>query len=477
MAAEDALSQPRGHQDHRFARPLRLGAVAVAALLLLAGDAPASSSAATRVIVHTPSGDRTFSDDDFSDPDVVSEDYILRAPATPDTTQTVNGTSVAKLLQEGGIAPSSGFLRLTRADGSWSTLTADDLKDPPPFQDGRKPVVFIDSVRVRYLRPVRDGSDDNAADNIATQDNQPLEIWLQSGNILSVKASASTDSTSTGTPVTYNVDPIGGGKDGEQYTVTWKFDDGGTATGQSVTHTFANTGSFGAVAVAQGDQGSGGASNSVVVRVGNPPQTGTGPGAGATTSPSGPATGQAGSGPGGTGTGSPTQTPGSGGATGAPGTPLPQQRDPSRRERKPRTSSSATEPVQAAPATGSGTGSGSGSGGGAGTGSGTATGAASAPTSTTSTTPTPAKAPRRKHRTPPHPAPSGPVVRGVLVSATTPTSGRQSVAGQRSGRRRISEPGGDDIAVPVTAIAVLAILGLGLWHERRTVRRGTVAPA
>jgi hypothetical protein len=446
---------------------------------LLAGLAPASSSAADRVIVHTPGGDRTFTDADFAQPDVIDQTYVLRSSTNQENQPVSGGTSVAQLLAEGGIAPSSGFLRLTRSDGSWATLSADDLKDPPPFENGLKPVLFLDGVRVRYLRPVRDDSDVNANDYITTTgENQPLELWLQSGNILTVKATASTDATSSGTPVSYQVDPIGGGKDGEHYTVTWKFDDGSTATGDSVTHTYANTGSYGAMATAQGDQGSGGASNQVVVRVGNPPQNGTGPGAGSTSTPSGPATGQAGSGPGGTGTGTPKQAPGgSGGATGQPGTPLPKQRDPSRSRHTPRKSSS-TAPVPAAPATGSGSGTGAGTraGSGTGTGSGTAAGAATATTPATSTTPA-GKRPPHKHRRVAHPPPSGPVVQGVLVSATTPVSGRDSASGQRGGRRRISEPGGDDIAVPFTVIGVIALLGLGLWRERRAVRRGTVAPA
>lgn len=410
-------------------------------LLLGAGLAPASSSAADRVVVHTPNGDRTFTDADFAQPDVLDQTYVLRSSTNQENQPVARGTSVARLLQEGGIPPTSGFLRLTRSDGSWATLTADDFKDPPPFQNGLKPVLFLDGDRVRYFRPVRDDSDVNADDYITTTDpGQPLEMWLQTGNILSVQASASTQAAGTGTPVTYTAGPISGGREGEHFTVTWKLDDGSTATGASVTHAFSTQGSYGAIATVEGDQGSGGASNQVIVRVGQPPQTGTGPGAGTTTTPIGPATGETGKGPGGTGTGSPKHATGSGGETGKPGTPAPRQSS---------AGSNGTQP--------SGT-------------SGTAT--------STATTPgrSPSKSPRTR-RPAQHGPPSGPLVRGLLVSATTPASGRDSATGPRAGRRRISEPGGDDIAVPVTAIGVLALVGLGLWHERRTVRRGTVAPA
>ena len=160
------------------------------------------------MIVHTPSGDRTFTDADFAQPDVLDETYVLRSSTNQENQAVSHGTSVAKLLQESGIAPTSGFLRLTRSDGSWTTLTADDLKDPPPFQNGLKPVLFLDGDRVRYLRPVRDDSDVNADDYITTTDpGQALEMWLQTGNILSVQASVSTGATGAATPVTYTAGP------------------------------------------------------------------------------------------------------------------------------------------------------------------------------------------------------------------------------------------------------------------------------
>jgi len=438
MEAQDAISQPRGRPARRLQGPLRLG-VTLALLLLLAGVAPAGSSAADRVLVHTPNGDRTFTDSDFAQPDVVDETYVLRSSTNQEDQTVSQGTSVAKLLEEGGIAPTSGFLRVTRSDGTWTTLTADDLKDPPPFQNGLKPVVFLDGDRVRYLRPVRDDSDVNADDYITTTDpGQPLELWLQTGNILSVQGSASTNAAAAGAPVTYTAGPISGGRDGEQFTVTWKFDDGSTATGASVTHAFSTQGSYGAIATAQGDQGSGGASNQVIVQVGQPPQTGTGPGAGTTSTPIGPATGETGKGQGGTGTGSPKHASGSGGETGAAGTPVPQQ--------------SSTGSAAAQPTATTGT----------------------APSTATTPAHAPAKTPRRRRSTRPGP-PSAPVVRGVLVSATSPA--RNGATAQRSGRRRISKPGGDAPAIPLTAIAVVLVLGLGVWHERRAVRRGTVAPA
>ena len=288
---------------------------------------------------------------------------------------------------------------------------------------------------------VRDDSDVNADDYITTTDpGQALEMWLQTGNILSVQASASTGATGAATPVTYTAGPIFGGREGEQFTVTWKFDDGSTATGPSVTHAFSTQGSYGAIATVEGDQGSGGASNQVIVRVGQPPQTGTGPGAGTTTTPIGPATGETDRGTGGTGTGSPKHAPGSGGETGTPGTPVPQQ------------STAGSSGAQSSGTPGA--------------------------TTSTATTPagSPSKAPRKRRPARPGP-PTGPLVRGVLVSVTAPVPRRDSATDQRAGRRRISEPGGNDLAIPVTAIGVLALLGLGVWRERRAVRRGTVAPA
>jgi hypothetical protein len=456
MAAQDALPQPRRRQDRRLTRALAAGALTVA--LAVVGTSPAVAN--DRVVIHPSSGpDVRLDEAAFAQPDVLSEDYVLRSPSN-ELHQTVTGTSVARLLSDAKVQV-AGFVRLTRADGTWATLDADDLKDPAPFQDGRKPVMWLDGSRVRYLRPVRDDKDVNANDNITTSDDDasPLELFVQSGRHVNVNASASSTEVGTNAAVTYSAhvdDP-----QGDQFTVTWDFGDGSKAQGQTVTHAFAKAGSYGAVATAQRN-GSGGASGQIIVNVGDPPQNGVGPGAGSTANPSSPATGEVGSAAGGTGTGTPNQSPGSGGKTGVPGASDPTRTGtgpPARRHTAPnrRSASDPTTPVTSAPVASAGSGSG--------------TGAAAG---TAGTTRTRTSGPR--HRSAMTPLPSGPFVKGVLVSATSPISGHDTGTAQRSGRERISRPGGDEIAVPVTAIAVLALLGLGLWSERRGLRRARVAP-
>jgi PKD repeat protein len=204
-------------------------------------------------------------------------------------------------------------------------------------------------------------------------------------------------------------------------SVRWRFDDGSTARGASVRHAFAAEGTYGAVATAEGEQGSGGASEPVRVEVGPPAKKAHGPGTGTGTKSEGPQTG-------------PRK---SRGAHQREGTPAP-------------AATSTPGPV----ATGT-------------------PGPVATSTPVPAATPAPrAAAPRRpKRRRHPAPAPGGEVVRGALVSSSAPLPFPKTVAAPAAAER-VAARAGDASAggVTVAILAVLLLFGAGAWSERRKER-------
>ena len=201
--------------------------------------------------------------------DVPPTDYLLRATADdPGQTVTLSGTSVRRLVSSAYPIDQIGFVRFVRADGTWSTLSAGDLADPPPFADGRFPLVFVDSVGTRYFKPVRGDRDANARDNLSTRSEEPLEGWVQTGRVLTVTASGDPTDIDPGDRVSFHAN-VTGARDGEQLTIRWTFGDGARATGDSVRHTYDATGAYDALATVTGSRDSGGTSDLVRVNVGD----------------------------------------------------------------------------------------------------------------------------------------------------------------------------------------------------------------
>jgi hypothetical protein len=384
---------------------------------------------------------RTLSDADVRDADVLAEDYVLRSPGSEEH-ETLSGLSVGRALGKVGYAPGEGFLRTDRADGTWATLSADDVGDPSPFQDGRKPLVFLDSARTRFFRPVRNGSDENARDNLATQSGEPLEIWVQSGAPLRVTATASRGEAAKGEPVSFSA-TVSGERGGEAVSVRWRFDDGTTAQGATAQHAYDADGVYGVVAVAQGDQDSGGASDVLRVRVGSPQSGGPGDGGGTATGPA-PATGPNGGPSTGTGTTKRRRKAG--------GTGTDTIGDDSSARGSPRPRATAT-PVPAATVTAP------------------APAATPVPGGSRTSSPGPAsRAPRATKRNTPAAAPAGEIVRGVLVSASAPLPLPAASTPARAGARAAAQAGVAAAPLSLGALAALLLLAGGAWREATGAR-------
>ena len=214
--------------------------------------------------------------------EVVNETCVLRGhPGEEPQPTTHGGLRVAKVLEEFGVGNTFGYLTIPRPNGTVAYLPREYFFDPSPFEGCEFPTFSYDG-NTKFFRPplAGDPNDVNAADFIATVSGEPLAVGVHDGRVVKVQATASTTSTTAGSPVRFEATVEGGGA----FDFAWTFGDGETATGGSVEHAFSGSGTYLVRVTATGTGGdeSGGESGPVEVIVGNPPTTEA---PGATTTP------------------------------------------------------------------------------------------------------------------------------------------------------------------------------------------------
>jgi PKD domain-containing protein len=260
----------------RTAALLCVGLLA-AGLVASAAVDPAAGAGETAVVIHTADGDVSIGSAELENAyDIVDKTYTIRANDGTEDRLRFSGASIRRVLDLAGIDPGSvRFLETPRSDGTDATLSGDDLGPNPPFADG-PPLVFVDGAAVRYLRPVRNATDSNAGDNLATQTGAPLEITTRTGNILNVRITA--ESTGPG-KLSFEA-TASGALPGESIDFSWDFGDGTTGTGVTTKHQYTAKGTYRIVARAEGDQDSAGSSNILTLSVSPSKDDGDGPGNG-----------------------------------------------------------------------------------------------------------------------------------------------------------------------------------------------------
>lgn len=213
--------------------------------------------------------------------DVGPRPYTLRAGGRSEQDEHA-GLSVRKLVQLAGGDPDGvSFLAVRRADGTQAVLRRGDLGAPPPFPDG-PPLVWVDSGSTHFLRPVRDGADENANDNIATPSGSdgPLVLSAHTGALLDVGARASPVRVRAGQPVRFTA-TVQGAAPGEQLGYAWDLGDGTAAHAATPTHSYPREGRYHVVLSVSGDHDAGGSSAVLTVQVGPRARAaGRGPGGG-----------------------------------------------------------------------------------------------------------------------------------------------------------------------------------------------------
>ena len=201
--------------------------------------------------------------------DVAAGTYTLRGQnGAGDAIAHPPAVSLPRVLELAGVSPDAlSFVSIRRPNGTLAVLEAGDLARPAPFPEG-PPLVWLDADSVRFLRPIRDDADVNAADNIASA-GEDLVVRVQQGALLRVVLRVAPEAPQARERARLEAQ-VSGAQPGAVLTVRWRFGDGTEGTGAAVSHRWRAPGVYAVVASADGDDDSGGASEPLVVRVGEP---------------------------------------------------------------------------------------------------------------------------------------------------------------------------------------------------------------
>lgn len=162
----------------------------------------------------------------------VDTTYVVRGATSKN--QPITGVSVARLMQAAGVNASYNAIEVVRSSGQLVRVTKTVVG-----QSGQTPVVFAKDGNLNFLRPVLDGSDRNAPD-IVSLPSITINLDDSGFDALEVKASASLKAVKVGKSVRFTATATG--DDAAGATFTWNFDDGSSATGATVNHTFKRRG-------------------------------------------------------------------------------------------------------------------------------------------------------------------------------------------------------------------------------------------
>ena len=197
---------------------------------------------------------------------------------SPSSTPVSNAISVGELLTLAGVpAVSVNHTEIERLSGGSSRLGSADLTDPSArFLGGAKPIFWINGSETQYLRPLRGASDTNGNDQIVASGGDALDFYIYSGPVLNVTARATPAKVDIKQSVTFTAHVTNHTASDGALTYKWAFQDGSTATGTSVRHSYAVAGTwYPAVTVQGAGNDSGGVSPPIPVTVGAPNTTGS----------------------------------------------------------------------------------------------------------------------------------------------------------------------------------------------------------
>lgn len=244
-------------------------AVAAASSLGLASPWAAEAAAdAAQVTVVSPGGaSQTLALDALAgSEDVVARPYALRAE-TGESSQTVTGFSLAAIVEAAGADPYTfSYVEVQRPAGGSVLLSRDQALDQGAFPDG-PPLVYASAEGTGFLRPSAGAEDLNATDSFVAP--QGISVVLRKGEPLRVKALVSKAWTRPGQPVRFSAVVERSGA-GAELSYSWQFDDGHSADGPEVSHSFAKRGSYDVVLGVTSSPGDPGTSAVVTVQVGAP---------------------------------------------------------------------------------------------------------------------------------------------------------------------------------------------------------------
>jgi hypothetical protein len=316
-----------------------VAAIALSLLaLLVAGAASAQAGPGVTLRQGSTSVPVSITGDQISGNADASGTYTLRdKPGSAGTKITLHGLSIRGLLSLAGFNPGAvRFVQVVGADGSVISLTGPQINSPP-FPEGPA-IVADDGTTTRFVRPIRFAGD--TSDDVASVPGTPLEMTVDGGSLLSIRASASPSTAKTGQTITFRAS-VRFPPPGAQFTYAWDFDDGTHGIGAQATHKYSSSGDFTPRVTVHGSGGSTALCASVCEGTETADVTITGATrrpdqAQGTPSGTGSANGVGGTGNGGTGNGPGSGTGGSGDLTAFGGEPAkPQRKAPPPRHVRP----------------------------------------------------------------------------------------------------------------------------------------------
>jgi len=360
--------------------------------------------------------------------------YLLRAPGTAaEPVAHPPALSMRRLVTLAGASPSAvTFVSIERPNRTLAILRRADLADPAPFPDG-PPIVWMDSGSTRYLRPLRSSADVNATDNIGVTEGD-LEVRVHHGRLLDVRARADRREVPARRPVRLSAE-VRGAVRGRALSFRWAFGDGTDATGRAVRHSFRRAGVYEAVVTVDGVDDSGGASEPLRIRVGDPPRNPGDTGGGTGDRRQAPAQG-------------PVNGSGGGGSGGSPA------------------------PGGSSPAGDDGTAAGASS-----DAAGASSDAAGSSSDDSGATPSRAGAAALSRHSGSDRRAAAPVIRGTLVSARVPAPAAAEVEASGTGAEAAARRGTDPDSDPFGWIAGLLAAGALVWLGGRRELRARPEPA
>ncbi len=254
-------------QVHDLLRRILIASILGAAWLAAPWLEAAKADVAQVTVVSPGGAQQTLSLDALAgQEDVRGATYALRS-ASGESAQAITGFSLAKLLDASGADPYSfSYLEVQRPAGGAVLLSRHQALDPSAFADGPA-VVYATASATGFLRPSGGSEDFNADDSFEAP--QGVTLVLRKDSPLRVVAKASPLKTKPGQQVSFEaiVERAGAG---EQLTYSWSFDDGHSASGASVEHSFGKRGSYDVVVGVTTPGNPAGASAVVTVQVGPP---------------------------------------------------------------------------------------------------------------------------------------------------------------------------------------------------------------
>ena len=222
--------------------PVRRAATAAALSLavLLAGGA-ASAQAGPGVVLRKDAGSPTkfISGGQIAGASDAGGTYTLRErPGDPGERVSLRGVSMRGLLSLAGFNPAAvQFVQILGGDGSVITMSGPEINSPP-FPEGPA-IVTDEGSKTRFVKPAR--SSGGTSENVISAPGTALEMTVEGGSLLSIRATATPATVKTGQTVTFHAD-VRFAPAGASFTYTWDFQDGSTGSGPTVTHKFQTSG-------------------------------------------------------------------------------------------------------------------------------------------------------------------------------------------------------------------------------------------